>query len=335
MAMWAGQSVALLPIELWDVIIRFSLPPSGLNRDSDYPWVDSPQLSKHDQELYGQWILTIDLLSQVCRYWRELLSTIRYQDLRITRGEKLSLTILLEEYARKPSLFRETYQIRVHFPIIEDISSLIAFVRGIASLTALEVMLDNGVDVSDIYKTLREHLPAILSATPSLIRLDVRHPLEFNGGAVLSTGTIGRFSDAGKYLRRLCCTLEVGPPYSSASPPSFPHLEVLRIAIRCDGETPVLHEWFRSWRLPSLKQLSLIENTLWPAWEILVLALLADNNIPNLEIFEIGVSRYYEVLSVLLTARPFPVYVHIIGAQDYWPCVSLFCQLLYLIFWSF
>ena len=284
-------AIALLPIELWDNIIRFSVPRPGLGRDTQYPWIDSPRQRKQDGELHRQWSFNISRLSQVCRSWRELLSTIRNQDLRIIRGGRLSLTLLLLEYDRNPNSFRETRQIRIHFPIKEGISSLIAFVQGVESLNALELIIDDGVDVSDVYRPLREHLPAILDATPSLIRLDIEHPLEFDPNVVLSTNMIGRFSNAGRHLRCLSCSLGVDTPYALDDVPSFPHLEILRIAVRCDWRTPIVHQWFKLWELPSLKQLSLQGYTLWTAWEM-VLALLADNNIPNLEVFDIGVGRY-------------------------------------------
>lgn len=287
----SSQSIALLPIELWDIIIRLSVPPPGLGRDMEYPWIDSSRRRKQDQELRREWSLNINRLSAVCRFWRELLSTIRNQDLRITRGGRLRLALLLEEYNRNPSLFRETQRIRIHFPIKEGISSLITFVQGIGSLTALELIIDDGVDVSGVYEPLREHLPEILNATPSLIRLEIEHPLEFDPTSVLSTDMIGRFSDAGRHLKCLSCSLGVDPSYALDVPPSFPHLEILRIAVRCSLRTPVVHEWFKRWELPSLKQLSLHGYMLRTACETVV-ALCADNNIPNLEVFDIRVGRY-------------------------------------------
>ena len=308
MSTTTGHSVAQLPIELWDIIIHLSVPPSGLHRDVDYPWVDSPRQWRHEKELYRQRGLTISLLSQVCWSWRELSSTIGNQDLWITRGGRLSLALLLEQCGRNPSLFKETYRIRVHFPIKEDISVLIAFAQGIKSLTALELIIDDAGGASNIYKRrLRRHLLAILSATPSLIRLEVKHRLSEHRDmrGVLSTDMIGGFSDAAKHLRRLSCTLEVDSPYALGNAPSFPNLEILRIAICCDwtiSSPHLVHAWFRCWKLPSLKQLSLIGYTGWSGWEM-VLALLADNNIPNLKVFDEGVGGYYEVFAMLLTAR--------------------------------
>jgi hypothetical protein len=101
---------------------------------------------------------------------------------------------------------------------------------GNESLTALELILADGLDISEVYKTRRQHLPAILSTTSSFIRLDVQHILEFTRNALLKTDMIGGFSDAGKHLRDLCCTLEAGPPHASVSAPGAPpHLNTLQL----------------------------------------------------------------------------------------------------------
>lgn len=289
--MTASKSIAALPIELWDIIIRLSVSPSGLGRDIECPWIDSHRRREQDRELHRQWNSNIYRLSQVCWPWREILSTVRNQDLRITRGGRLSLALLLEEYDRNPRLFKETQRIRVHFPIKEGISFLIAFVQGISSLTALELIIDNAVDASNLYRPLRDHLPAILDATPSLIRLDIEDSLEFDPDCVLSTDMIGRFSDAGRHLRCLSCSIGFDYPYALNNAPSFPHLEILRIAIRCDWSTHDTNEWFKRWELPLLKQLSLHGYTPWPAWGV-TLDLLTDNNIPNLEVLDIRVGRH-------------------------------------------
>jgi hypothetical protein len=301
--MTASQSVAPLPIELWDSIIRFSDPYAGLRGDADYPWIDSQQRWRHDKQLYRQRSLTINSLSQVCRTWRELSGPVRNQYLHITRGGRSNLSLLLEEYGQKPNFFKETYRIRIHFPIKEDISALITFVRGIGSLTALELNIDDGPDISDVYKFLREHLPAILNSTPSLIRLDLEHPstFEYDVNAVLSTDMVGRMSDAGNHLRHLSCSIEVSFPYNLGNAPSFPYLEILRVAVDCDWQVPspqIAHAWFSCWKLPSLRQLSLVGVTHWSAWKM-VLALLT----PNLEFFDIGVRGYYEVHVLVLTTR--------------------------------
>lgn len=289
--MTASQSIAPLPIELWDIIIRLSVPPSGLGRGIEYPWIDSHRRREQDRELHKQRNFSINRLSQVCWPWRELLSTVRNQDLRITRAGRLSLTLLLEEYDRNPRLFKETQRIRVHFPIKEAISFLISFVQGISSLTTLELIIDNVVDASGLFKPLRDHLPAILDATPSLIWLDIEDPIEFDPIGVLSTDMIGRFSDAGRHLRCLSCSIGFDYPYALNNAPSFPHLEILRIAIRCDWSGHGTNEWFKRWELPLVKQLSFHGYTPWPAYGV-NLDLLLDNNIPNLEVLDIRVGRH-------------------------------------------
>jgi hypothetical protein len=41
MSMTAGRSVAVRAMELWEIITRFSVPSSGLDRDTNYTRVDS------------------------------------------------------------------------------------------------------------------------------------------------------------------------------------------------------------------------------------------------------------------------------------------------------
>ena len=247
-----------LPVELWLTILDFTLhscDPADI--PLDYPFISSARARRCERELEAQDKEMLHILGLVCRSWREMSLSFgsrrvhkRLGDSRFSTQSKVHpadsampsvSTVLLQLSPLSNGLDPVQYA--------QLVESTIAKAPGVRFLQISTVgPYDCGTSVQQHFMQVIQHTLSPLSKLSSLNILSYQ-PLGIEDvlSAVAGIPQLRAF--------RCCLVVEKLP---TINPPLLPRLEILSITIDnliSDGETQVVEQWLRRWRMPCLLQL--------------------------------------------------------------------------------
>lgn len=293
-------SLANLPVEIWERIIRDAAGPANPISNSDFPWIYSFRSESRLRAARKQRLRKLQLLSAVARSWRELCIILSYETFLLGEGNPTPLRWLLNtQLPRFPSLFHRTRGLIVDFPCpgVTISESIAPFVELVGEMPVLQ---DLALHISPFQPRRRTEnrlmergvIEALRLIRSRLLFLQIQDAMgrDLSHECILTDRSVEILSALAPNLTRLICAVKVDKPSLSDPAPNFPKLQVLHLQLHTDrSEQASVHKWFHRWRLGALKQFGVGYGVGIPIWEW-VSMLLTSHNGQNLEVLDVGVS---------------------------------------------
>ena len=247
-----------LPVELWLKILDFTLyscDPADI--PLDFPFIRSARARRCERELVAQDKEMLHILGLVCWSWREMCFSFGSRRVHKRLGDSRSWTQSKVHPSDSTMPSASTVLLQLSPPrsgldpvqyaqLVENTIAKAPGVRFLQISTAGPY--DRGTSVQQHFMQVIQHTLFPLSNLSSL-DIPSYHPLDIENVLSAVAGI--------PQLRAFRCRLIVRKP-PTIDPPLLPRLEVLSITIddlTSEGETQVVEQWLRRWRMPCLLQL--------------------------------------------------------------------------------
>ena len=295
-----------LPVELWLKILDFilySCDPADI--PLDFPFISSARARRCEGELVAQDREMLHILGLVCRSWREMCLSFGSRRVHKRLGDSRSSTQskVHPSDSTMPSVSTVLLQLLPSIAGLDPVQyaqlveSTIAKAPGVRFL---QISTAGPYDSStNVQQDFMQVIQRTLSPLSKLSSLDIKsyHALEMENVLSAVAGI--------PQLRAFRCRLGIRK-LPTTNPPLLPRLEVLSITIDnliSEGETQVIGQWLRRWRMPCLLQL--VNTGSWMQGDWSWILELLEHNGAHLKALHLHVS----LRAISLTAKSLIVYL--------------------------